>query len=114
MEEKLNIPISPFMARRSDLVSKCQMTFISFVVSPLWEAWAAYDSSQEPHLHQLKVNYEEWARRDRNSVDFLLLSRTESKISAQDATPDALQSRPDLPETVPEDDILTLNVANYS
>ena len=54
--------ISPYCDRETCVVSSSQLSFIDFVVGPLFEALGKY-VKMDPILEQLKKNKETWADR---------------------------------------------------
>jgi hypothetical protein len=52
------------MDRESTVVSKCQVSFINIIVTPLFEAWQAFARSDEAEhaLANCKLNADEWRR----------------------------------------------------
>lgn len=60
-EKRLNIPVSPLGDREHVCIEKCQMTFIDFLIYPLWETWAelVYPDAQEI-LQNLSDTREYW------------------------------------------------------
>jgi hypothetical protein len=64
-EKKRNIPVSMFMDRDSCRVEKCQVGFIDYIVTPLYEVWDAYvnDDNVFPALQNLSENRDFWKRK---------------------------------------------------
>ncbi|KAJ3337594.1 High affinity cAMP-specific 3',5'-cyclic phosphodiesterase 7A [Gonapodya sp. JEL0774] len=68
-ERKRGIPVSMFMDRATTQIPKCQIGFIDFIVSPLYEVWDSFiDARNEDEvefvaLENLKSNKEYWKRR---------------------------------------------------
>ena len=70
-EKQMNIPVSMFMDRATCRVEKCQVGFIDYIVTPLYEAWDAYVTDEEvfPALQYLAENREYWKSKcDENDI----------------------------------------------
>ncbi|KXS20315.1 HD-domain/PDEase-like protein [Gonapodya prolifera JEL478] len=67
-ERKRGVPVSMFMDRATTQIPKCQIGFIDFIVSPLYEVWDAFvDGRTEEEIEfaaieNLKSNREYWKR----------------------------------------------------
>lgn len=62
-ERKLGIPVNP-LGDRSISIEKCQVTFIEYIVYPLWETWAelVYPDAQDI-VYSLMTTKDEWQSR---------------------------------------------------
>ncbi|KAJ3100875.1 High affinity cAMP-specific 3',5'-cyclic phosphodiesterase 7A [Phlyctochytrium planicorne] len=64
-EKKNGYPVSMFMDRNNTVISKCQVGFIDYIVSPLYEVWDSFVTEQQesfPALGNLSKNREYWKR----------------------------------------------------
>ena len=72
MERKQGLPVSKFMDRNDTNVPKCQIGFIDYLVSPLFEAWAEFSSGSHSTycLQNIAKNRETWASLQDTKVQF--------------------------------------------
>jgi hypothetical protein len=63
-EARRGLPISMFMDRKTTIVSKCQIGFIDYIVTPLYEVWDGYmnKNGKLPALENLSNNREYWKK----------------------------------------------------
>ncbi|RKO86742.1 hypothetical protein BDK51DRAFT_16277, partial [Blyttiomyces helicus] len=62
-EKRRGIPVSMFMDRTNTIVSKCQVGFIDYIVTPLYEMWDQYiDDPKYEAFENLKRNREYWKK----------------------------------------------------
>lgn len=63
-EKRLGLIVSPLMDRQTTVISKCQLGFIEFIVTPLYEVWDKYlnEEGKLPALKFLKSNQEYWKK----------------------------------------------------
>lgn len=63
-EKRRNIPVSMFMDRTNCRVEKCQVGFIDYIVTPLYEVWDAYMNEDDkfPAMRNIVSNREYWKR----------------------------------------------------
>ncbi|KAJ3212962.1 High affinity cAMP-specific 3',5'-cyclic phosphodiesterase 7A [Dinochytrium kinnereticum] len=64
-EKKSGYPVSMFMDRNNTVVSKCQVGFIDYIVSPLYEVWDSFVTEEQQSfsaLQNLSKNREYWKR----------------------------------------------------
>jgi hypothetical protein len=63
-EKQLRMPVSPFMDRARPAVAACEKGFFSFLVGPLFHAWAEYlPCVKETCIPLLEENFEDWKRK---------------------------------------------------
>ena len=63
-EKGKGLPVSMFMDRTNTVIPKCQVGFIDYIVTPLYEVWDQYmneDGSYEA-FSNLAKNREYWKR----------------------------------------------------
>ncbi|KAJ3088123.1 High affinity cAMP-specific 3',5'-cyclic phosphodiesterase 7A, partial [Quaeritorhiza haematococci] len=63
-ERRLGLPVSMFMDRNNTVISKCQVGFIDYIVSPLYEVWDTYMNEDQKFsgLTNLSKNREYWKK----------------------------------------------------
>lgn len=63
-EKRRNIPVSMFMDRTNCRVEKCQVGFIDYIVTPLYEVWDDYVNYEDvfPAMSNLVGNRDYWKR----------------------------------------------------
>ncbi|KAI8812326.1 hypothetical protein BJ742DRAFT_793757 [Cladochytrium replicatum] len=63
-EKRRNQPISMFMDRTNTVIPKCQIGFIDYIVTPLYEVWDTYMNEDRKFnaLENLSSNREYWKR----------------------------------------------------
>ena len=75
IERERNLPLSPFMDRKTGDLPKSQIGFISFLVLPLYKAWCEEFQDSQPCLNSLTTNLEAWKQKSINN---------EAKVSNDD------------------------------
>lgn len=61
-ERALGMPLSPFMDRTKPAMAKCQIGFIDYITSPLFEILAQFDDTFQYVSDNLKANRLYWAQ----------------------------------------------------
>ncbi|KAI9206711.1 uncharacterized protein BJ171DRAFT_597362 [Polychytrium aggregatum] len=63
-EKKRGIPVSMFFDRHNTVIPKCQVGFIDYIVSPLYEAWNTYinQDGDFPAWDNVQKNREHWKK----------------------------------------------------
>ncbi|KAJ3124679.1 High affinity cAMP-specific and IBMX-insensitive 3',5'-cyclic phosphodiesterase 8A [Nowakowskiella sp. JEL0407] len=63
-EKRKGIPVSMFMDRNNTVIPKCQVGFIDYIVTPLYEVWDQYMNEDKKFLalENLHKNREYWKK----------------------------------------------------
>lgn len=87
-ERRTNMPVSAFMDRTKPAEAKCQIGFIDFIVSPLYDVWASFLPEMVHSLEFLEENRAYWKKKQDNhnpvasknpSLETLVLDNPSSK-----------------------------------
>lgn len=62
-ERRQEMPVSAFMDRTKPAEAKCQIGFIDFIVSPLFDVWTSFLPDMQIALENLEANRTFWKKK---------------------------------------------------